>query len=367
VARQDAPAADGLKGPGAGGSTRKALRALSSYGILIFLALLAVFFQWSTGRAQLAASGGHHGIIECFRAGTFLTAENESNVLRQTSTNTIIAVGMTLVIITGGIDLSVGAIVALSGMLAMGMMMHGLSWPPQLRYRETGAEPLIPTSLGIPAAAITAMVVGAVAGLHNSIPVTRLRVPPFIATLGMMTIARGLAYVYTDGYPIGNLPDAFTNHIQEGPLLPIVALATVASGHVLLTRTSFGRAVYAIGGNQEAARLSGVNVARTKTWVYVLSGTLCGLAGLLLAGRIGAGDPKSGTMFELNAIAAVVLGGTSLMGGVGTVLGTLLGALVIGSLEAGLVLMGVSAFWQMVIKGYVILMAVVLDQVKSRL
>lgn len=310
---------------------RRAIKAASSYGILIFLLLLAVFFQWRT-------------------QGMFLTLANGSNVLRQTSINTIIAVGMTMVIITGGIDLSVGAVLALAGMLSMGALMSGL-----------------PLEIGIPAAVLVSVAVGAAAGFHIAIPVTRLRVPPFIATLGMMTIARGLAYVYTDGYPIGNLPDAFTRPLQEGPLLPIVAMATIAFGHVLLTCTGFGRAVYAIGGNQEAARLSGINVARTKTWVYVLCGLLAGLAGLLLAGRIGAGDPKSGMMFELNAIAAVVLGGTSLMGGVGTVLGTLLGALVIGSLEAGLVLMGVSAFWQMVVKGYVILLAVALDQIRVRL
>jgi len=340
-------------------AARRAIRAASSYGILIFLVLLAVFFQWATGRE---AAGG---LIDSFRYGTFLTPANGSNVLRQTSINTIIAVGMTIVIITGGIDLSVGAIVALAGMLSMGVLMHG--FVPQFRYHETGGEPFWPVALGIPSAVAVAMLVGALAGLHNALPITRLRVPPFIATLGMMTIARGLAYVYTDGYPIGNLPDAFTRPIQEGPLLAICALGTVVLGHILLSRTAFGRAVYAIGGNQEAARLSGVDVARTKTWVYILSGLCSGLAGLLLSGRIGAGDPKSGMMFELNAIAAVVLGGTSLMGGVGTVLGTLLGALVIGSLEAGLVLMGVSAFWQMVVKGYVILMAVVLDQLKSRL
>lgn len=326
---------------------QRTAKAASSYGILGFLILLAVFFQWSTG-------------------GTFLSVENGSNILRQTSINTIIAVGMTMVIITGGIDLSVGSILAIAGMLSMGVMMHGFSWPPELRYQETGSEPLWSMSLGIPAAILVSLIVGAIAGLHNAIPITRLRVPPFIATLAMMTICRGVAYVYTDGYPIGNLPDTFTRPIQQGPILPIVALSTVAIGHIILTRTAFGRAVYAIGGNQEAARLSGVNVGRTKTYVYVICGVLCGIAGVLLSGRIGAGDPKSGTMFELNAIAAVVLGGTSLMGGVGTVLGTLLGALVIGSLEAGLILMGVSAFWQMIIKGYVILLAVILDQLKSR-
>jgi len=194
----------------------------------------------------------------------------------------------------------------------------------------------------------------------------KLRVPPFIATLAMFSLARGFAYIYVGGGQVGNLPSAFTSMVGEGWLMPAVALSAVILGYLLLSWTRFGRSVYAIGGNEQAARLSGIDVAKVKFWVYVICGVLAGIAGLLLAGRIGAGDPKSGMGYELNAIAAVVVGGTSLMGGVGTIPGTLLGAVIIGSLDTGLGLMGINWFVQMVVKGYVILMAVVLDQMKKR-
>lgn len=338
-----------------------ASRFLGSYGIVLFLIALCLFFQVMTGRAM----DPDGGLREWWSSGTFLTIRNLSNVLRQTSVNTILGVGMTMVIITGGIDLSVGAILALAGVLSTSVIMHG--FPPPFPYPADAAmSPAWPLAASVPVAVAVAALVGALCGAHNAVPIIRLRVPPFIATLAVFTIARGFAYIYVGGGQVGNLPERFTDAVGQGPLLIVVALSTVLIGHIMLTRTRFGRSIYAVGGNEQAAHLSGIDVARVKFWVYVICGTLAGIAGLLLAGRIGAGDPKSGLTFELNAIAAVVLGGTSLMGGVGTVTGTMLGAIVIGCLETGLGLMGVNWFVQMVVKGYVILIAVVLDQSKKR-
>ena len=336
-------------------------RFFLSYGIFVFLAVLCVFFQIMSGR-EMYPDGGLAG---WWSAGKFLGIKNLSNILRQTSITTILGVGMTLVIISGGIDLSVGSVLALAGVLSAAVMMTG--FPPPFPYPaqtpDTTAWPLI---LAIPAAVLTAGVVGAVCGMHNAIPIVKLRVPPFIATLAMFSIARGFAYIYVAGGEVTHLPDEFTDAVAQGPLMIIAALLAVVFGHVLLTQTRFGRAVYAIGGNEQAARLSGISIGGTKFWVYTICGLLAGLAGLLLTGRTQAGDPQSGMGYELNAIAAVVLGGTSLMGGVGTVLGTLLGAIVMGCLQNGLELMGVQWFVQMLVKGYVILLAVVLDQAKKR-
>lgn len=338
-----------------------AARLVYSYGILVFLIALCIFFQIMTGREMNPTSG----LAGWWSSGTFLTVRNLSNVLRQTSVNTIIGVGMTMVIITGGIDLSVGAILALAGVFSTAVIMAG--FPPPFPYPADAAmSPAWPLAASAPVAVAVAALVGAICGAHNAIPIIRLRVPPFIATLAMFSVARGFAYIYVGGGQVGNLPEAFTDAVGQGPLMILIALSAVAFGHILLTRTRFGRAVYAIGGNEQAARLSGIDIGKVKFWVYVICGTLSGIAGLLLAGRIGAGDPKSGLTYELNAIAAVVLGGTSLMGGVGTIFGTLLGAIIIGSLETGLGLMGVDWFVQMVIKGYVILTAVALDQMKKR-
>lgn len=338
------------------------LRQLVYFGyMLAFLLVLCVFFQIMTGRAM----NPEGSILDWLRGGTFMSVRNFSNVLRQVSVNTIIAVGMTLVIISGGIDLSVGAVLALAGVFSTAIIMRG--FPPPFPYpADVAMNPTWPLAASVPVAVIVAGLVGGLCGAHNAIPIVKLRVPPFIATLAMFSIARGFAYIYMGGGQVGNLPRAFTSAVGESYLMPMVALLTVIFGYVLLSHTRFGRAVYAIGGNEQAARLSGINVARVKFRVYVICGVLAGIAGLLLAGRIGAGDPKSGMSYELNAIAAVVLGGTSLMGGVGTIPGTCLGAVIIGSLETGLGLMGINWFVQMVVKGYVILMAVVLDQVKKR-
>jgi ribose/xylose/arabinose/galactoside ABC-type transport system permease subunit len=311
--------------------------------MLVFFVALCVFFQIMTGR--------------------FISAENFSNVLRQVSVTTIIGVGMTMVIISGGIDLSVGAVLALAGVLATAVIMRGFPMP--FPYPPDAAmKPVWPLAASLPVAVVVAGAVGGICGAHNAIPIVKLRVPPFIATLAMFSLARGFSYMYV--IEVGNLPGEFTGIVGQGYLMPIVALSTVFLGYVVLSWTRFGRAIYAIGGNEQAARLSGVNVDRAKFWVYVICGMLAGIAGLLLAGRIGAGSSNSGLGYELNAIAAVVVGGTSLMGGVGTIPGTLLGAIIIGSLDTGLGLMGVNMYAQMVVKGYVILMAVVLDQMKKR-
>jgi len=327
---------------------------------MIFLVVLCLFFQVMTGRA--ASPDG--GIAGWWGNGTFLTLRNSANILRQVSVNTIIAVGMTMVIISAGIDLSVGAILALAGVLSTAIIMRG--FPPPFPYPpDASMTPLWPLAISVPVAVIAAAAVGAICGMHNAIPIIKLRVPPFIATLAMFSLARGFAYLYVNGGQVGNLPRKFTSAVGNGPLMILVALGIVIAGHILLTRTRFGRSIYAVGGNEQAARLSGINVNKVKFWVYVLCGTLSGIAGVLLAGRIGAGDSNSGLGYELNAIAAVVLGGTSLSGGIGTIPGTLLGAVVIGCLETGLGLMGINWFVQMVVKGYVILLAVVLDQMKK--
>ncbi|MGQ9454639.1 MAG: ABC transporter permease [Armatimonadota bacterium] len=320
------------------------IRLVYSYGIYLFLVFLSLFFQ--------------------FQTGTFLTVRNLSNVLRQTSVNTILGVGMTMVILTAGIDLSVGAVLALSAVLSTAVIMKG--FPPPFPFpADVAMKPEWSLSVSIPFAVLIAAVTGAVCGVHNALPIVKLRVPPFIATLAMFSVARGFSYIYVGGGQVGNLPEEFTRAVGEGPLMPAVAISCVIVGHIVLAKTRFGRAVYAVGGNEQAAHLSGIDTGMVKFWVYVICGTLAGIAGLLLAGRIGAGDPKSGMTYELNAIAAVVLGGTSLMGGVGSVVGTLLGAIVMGCLEAGLSLMGVQWFVQMVIKGYVILVAVIVDQLKK--
>jgi len=322
------------------------LAVLSQYGIVIFLVLLCAYFTWKTG-------------------GIFATGENISNVSRQIAINTILAVGLTFVIITGGIDLSVGSVLALAGVISMTFLRDGFS------IGAMTILPVLPILFAIPLSAVIASAVGGITGSFSGLVITRFRIAPFVATLAMMTIARGLAYVYTDGRPVSPLPhevgDFGAADIPLGlihiPALVLIALIVVVIGHIVLSRTDFGRHVYAIGGNEEAARLSGINVSRAKLKVYALCGLLAGLSGMLLAARLASGDPKSGMMFELNAIAAVVLGGTSLMGGRGTVIGTLLGALVIGVLDNGLILLDVSAFYQMVAKGFVILAAVILDRI----
>lgn len=284
----------------------------------------------------------------------FATLANFTNILNQNSVYIILAVGMTLVILTGGIDLSVGSILALSAVVCADVAKRtdGLSWGI------------------IPVTWLVALGIGSALGAFNGTMVVAFRLPPFIATLAMMTMARGAANIYCDARPIGHLPEQFkligTGSLATIPV-PVFIMAALSAAIFVITRyTVFGRYVYAVGGNEEAARLSGINVKGVKFWVYVVSGMFSGICGIILASRLGSGDPKLGLMYELIAIAAVVLGGTSLMGGRGSVIGTIFGALFMGVLENGLLLKGVPTFYQWVVKGLVILIAVVVDQLKRK-
>ncbi|MGE0455244.1 MAG: ABC transporter permease [Vicinamibacteria bacterium] len=274
----------------------------------------------------------------------FLSVSNLLNVMEQTTINAVIALGMTVVILTAGIDLSVGSLVALAGVVLASALQSGAP---------------------MPVAAAAGVLVGAACGLLNGGLVTLGRLPPFIATLGMMSVARGAALVYTEGRPISGFDAGFrvlsTGRVLGVPLPVLLTIVVYVAGHLLLTRTRFGRYVYAIGGNEEATRLSGVPVRFHKTMVYVLSGAASGLAAVLLTARLNSAQPIAGIMYELDAIAATVIGGTSLMGGSGTLLGTLIGALIMGVLRNGLNLLGVSSFLQQIVIGAVIIVAVLVD------
>lgn len=290
----------------------------------------------------------------------FATLTNFTNILNQNSVYIILAVGMTLVILTGGIDLSVGSILALSAVVCADVAK---------RMEPVGSDPAASWGI-IPVTWLVALGIGAALGAFNGAMVIAFRIPPFIATLAMMTMARGAANIYCDARPIGHLPEEFkligTGSLATIPA-PVFIMAVLSAAILVITRyTVFGRYVYAVGGNEEAARLSGINVKGVKFWVYVVSGMFSGICGIILASRLGSGDPKLGLMYELIAIAAVVLGGTSLMGGRGSVIGTIFGALFMGILENGLLLKGVPTFYQWVVKGLVILIAVVVDQLKRR-
>ncbi|MBE0535734.1 MAG: ribose ABC transporter permease [Phycisphaerae bacterium] len=293
-------------------------------------------------------------------ADGFLSPDNFWTVMRQISVNLCLSVGMTLVILTGGIDLSVGSILALSGAIMAGLLRRG-----------TELEVLnLHIGYGVPAAVAIGLFVGASLGWFNGLMVTRFRVPPFIATLAMLTIARGLTKLYTGGEAITGLGEVFVR-TGSGRWLGIpnqfwIAAGITLAAVVLLRKTRLGRYVYAVGGNEEAAKLSGLNVARVKRTVYVISGMLAAVGGLIVTSRLNSATPIAGEGLELDSIAAVVIGGTSLSGGRGSVLGTVLGALIIGVLNSGLVIMGVDPFWQQVIKGFVILLAVVADKLHSR-
>ncbi|QLI81715.1 ribose ABC transporter permease [Chitinibacter fontanus] len=281
----------------------------------------------------------------------FLTVGNLLNVFRQVSINALIAFGMTLVILLGGIDLSVGSILALSSVVTALMLSHGV-------------DPVVATSVGILA--------GAGMGMVNGLIISKGKVAPFIATLGTMTILRGLSLVFSEGRPITGLNSDFFAMLGGGyvagfiPVPVILMLVMFAVFWFVLKRTVFGRHVYAVGGNEEAAALSGIKTDRIKIWVYTLSGAMAATAGMILTSRLNSAQPTAGTGYELDAIAAVVLGGTSLTGGRGWIFGTLVGALLIGILNNGLNLLGVSSFYQQVIKGVVILLAVLLDRANKK-
>ena len=279
----------------------------------------------------------------------FLTVSNLLNVAEQTSINAVVAVGMTFVILSGGIDLSVGSIVAFAGVV-LGMSLRG----------NQSLAIALPVTLAI----------GALCGLVNGALVSVGGLPPFIVTLGTMSIARGAALLVTEGRPISGFPASFrvlaTGRAGFVPA-PVVATAVVyVIAHLVLTRTTFGRYVYAIGGNEEATRLSGVAVRFHKTMIYVVSGVMSAVAAVILTARLNSAQPIAGMMYELDAIAATVIGGTSLMGGEGTLAGTLVGALIMGVLRNGLNLLGVSSFLQQIVIGGVIVFAVLLDTVLKR-
>ena len=279
----------------------------------------------------------------------FLTVSNLLNVAEQTSINAIVAVGMTFVILSAGIDLSVGSIVAFSGVI-LGIALRA-------------GQP-------IAAAIAAALAVGAMCGLGNGLLVTLGGLPPFIVTLGTMSIARGAALLVTEGRPISGFTASFrvlaTGRAGFVPAPVIATAAVYLVAHVALTRTRFGRYVYAIGGNEEATRLSGVAVRFHKTMIYVVSGVMSAIAAVILTARLNSAQPIAGMMYELDAIAATVIGGTSLMGGEGTLGGTLVGALIMGVLRNGLNLLGVSSFLQQIVIGGVIVVAVLLDTVLKR-
>lgn len=290
----------------------------------------------------------------------FLTFANGWNILRQISVNLCLSIGMTLVILSGGIDLSVGAILGLAGAVAAGVLKNGMTLAAagvRLEFTVTGA-----IAMGI--------AVGAACGVVNGVAITRFQLPPFVATLAMLSIARGLTMLWTGGFPITSLGPVFGT-LGTGALLgvpmPVWIMSALTAMFVVVTRrTPFGRHVYAVGGNERAARLTGLNVARIKIAVYTLAGALAGVSGLIVTARLDSAQPNAGLGYELDSIAAVVIGGTSLAGGRGSIWGTVLGCLIIGVLNNGLFLLNVSPFWQQVIKGVVILLAVAIDKVSAR-
>ncbi|WP_321922081.1 ABC transporter permease [Paraburkholderia guartelaensis] len=277
----------------------------------------------------------------------FLTLDNLLNVMRQASINALIAFGMTLVILLGGIDLSAGSVLALSSVIIATLL-------------SAGTPAIVATLAGL--------VAGGLMGFANGLVISKGKVAPFIATLGSMTVLRGLALVVSNGSPISSFNSDFFSLLGGGyvaRLVPIpVVLMLVMFGvfWVLLRKTVFGRHIYATGGNAESAKLSGVKVDRIQLWVYTIAGVMSALAGVVLTSRLNSAQPTAGTGYELDAIAAVVLGGTSLTGGRGWIFGTLVGALLIGVLNNGLNLLDVSSFYQQVIKGIVILLAVLIDR-----
>lgn len=319
-------------------SAEKRGTLIQEYGIFLAFLLLAVILSFSNEY--------------------FLTPGNISNVLLQTSINGVLAIGMTFVILTRGIDLSVGSVVALAGMVSA-------SFATTSATAGVAGAPypfLIALAIGI--------LVGVACGIIVGFIVSRFSVPAFVATLGMLSAARGMTLIYGGGKPVPALTPEFrwigTGNILGIPM-PVILLGIVfLASWWILTRTRFGRYIYAVGGNPHAAKTSGINVTRIRFLVYVISGGLSGVAGMMLSARTGSALPQAGIAYELDAIAAVVIGGTSLSGGVGRVTGTLIGALIIGVMNNGLDLMGIQSYYQQVLKGALIVGAVMLDQKRNQ-
>jgi len=279
-------------------------------------------------------------VIMLIVSPTFRTTENAVNILRQVAVNGIIAIGMTFVIMTGGIDLSVGSLIAVSGVVTGSILV---------------ADPS-----NVALAVLAGIAICGLFGAMNGAFAAYAEVPPFVSTLAGMTIARGFAYVYSNGKPYTLASDGF-RVIGKGYAPIIIFLVILLISHFILSKTKFGRYIYATGGNPRAALSSGVNVKRTIIWVYILSGILAGISGVVLASRTNSGQPAVGVGYETDAIAAAVIGGTSMSGGIGTIGGTLIGILIIGTLNNGLNLLNVSSYYQQIIKGLIILGAVCFD------
>lgn len=281
---------------------------------------------------------------------SFLTQKNVFNVLRQISTNLYLACGMTMVIILGGIDLSVGSIIALSGCVAAGCVS---------RY-----------NLPLGVALICGVLIGLIVGMFNGWVIAKTTIPPFIVTLATMNIAKGLAYVYTGGSPVRVVTKEWqfvgAGYIGPVPTPVVILVIVLIVTAIIMNKTKLGRHMYAVGGNAQAAEFSGISVAKVKFLVHTYSGIMAGLAGIVLASRMYSGQPTAGDGAEMDAIAAVVVGGTSMAGGSGKIGGTIIGGLIIGVLNNGLNLMNVNSFWQYVVKGCVILLAVYVDYVRNK-
>jgi ribose transport system permease protein len=284
-------------------------------------------------------------IVLSISSSTFLQVNNLRNIIVQVAVIAVIASGATFIILTGGIDLSVGAVLAFSGVLSAGVM------------RDTGSTFL---------AVCTCLGVALALGLISGTLVTYGRLPPFVCTLGIMSIARGLSFVYTAGKPISGFPDSFrfmgAGNVAGIPMMIITTVILYIILFFVLKKTSFGKITYALGSNEEAVKLTGINTKKYKLMVYGLAGLLTGLGSLMYIGRINSGHPSSGMGYELDAIAAVVIGGTSLSGGKGSVIGTIIGALIMGVIRNGLNLLNIDPYFQSVVLGAVIILAVLLDQ-----
>lgn len=296
-------------------------RFLSKYGIIIVLIIVVVIFSLTSV--------------------TFLTSNNIINVIRQSSVIIILAMGMTYVIISGGIDLSISSLAALVGTLTASMIVSGMSvW----------------------GAIILCLVLGMGCGALNGLMIAKANVPPFMATLAMMAIARGTILVYTGGYPVYGLPESFiiigSGYVVGIPIPVIIMLIICIIACIIMDRTTFGRSVYAVGGNEKAARLSGISVSSVKIKVYIISGFTAAIGGIILTARLASGQPALGAGLELDAIAAVILGGASLSGGRGKVWGSIFGAVIMVVIGNGLNLLGISGFWQQIVKGTIIAVAV---------
>ncbi|MBP6710301.1 MAG: ribose ABC transporter permease [Propionivibrio sp.] len=287
-------------------------------------------------------------IILSVMSPVFLTTTNVINVIRQTSIYGIMAVGMTFIILTGGIDLSIGSILAISGAVCAGMLKDGNSFTVVV---------------------LATLAVGIACGLMNGLVITIGKITPFVATLGMMSIARGFTLIYTKGYPISGFSPEFRfiggGYFVGWPIPIIIFLIVVIVAHVVLTQTRLGRYTYAIGGNEDTVKLSGINSGFYKTLVYVIAGASAALSALILTSRLNSAEPIAGLGYELDVIAAVVIGGTSLNGGRGSLWGTFIGALMIGVINNGMNLLDISPYFQLVVKGLIIIGAVLLDRLRE--